>query len=51
MMSIPFFMFAGGMAVAYYGRRDAAMGLWAVGLVVLLFLFKLHATEALDIGL
>jgi hypothetical protein len=51
MMSIPFFLFAGGMAAAYYRHRCAAIGLWAAGVVVLLFLFKLHATDALNIGL
>jgi len=51
MMSIPFFLFAGGVAAAYYRRRSMAIGLWVAGVVVLLFLFKLHATDALNIGL
>jgi hypothetical protein len=51
MMSIPFFLFAGGMAAAYFRKRSAAIGLWAAGVAVLLFLFKLHATDALNIAL
>jgi hypothetical protein len=51
MMSIPFFIFAGGLAVIFYGKRSIAIGLWVLGLVLMLVLFRLHATDQLHIGL
>ena len=33
MMSIPFFLFAGALAAAFYGKRRIAIGLWVLGLV------------------
>lgn len=51
MMSVPFFLFAGGMGAAYYGHRAMAIALWVAGLAVMLFLFKVHLTEPLNLGL
>lgn len=51
MMSIPFFLFAGGLAAIFYGKRNIAIALWALSLVLLLILFRLHATDQLHIGL
>jgi hypothetical protein len=45
MMSAPFFLLAGG------GRRSLALVLWALGVAVMLGLFRLHATDALNIAL
>ncbi|MBL8906376.1 MAG: hypothetical protein JNM20_06850 [Rhizobiales bacterium] len=51
MMSIPFFLFAGALAAVYGGRRNLAIGLWALSVAVMLILFRLHATDQLNIGL
>lgn len=51
MMSIPFFLFAGALAAVFYGKRRIAIGLWVLSLVMLLVLFRLHATDPLHIGL
>lgn len=51
MMSIPFFLFAAGLAAVWRGSRRAALGLWVLGIGVLLVLFRLHATDVLNIGL
>jgi hypothetical protein len=51
MMSLPFLLFACGLAAGWMQRRGAAMGFWAAGVLVLLVLFKLHATDALNISL
>lgn len=50
-MSIPFFLFAAGLATVWQGWRGAALALWALGIAVLLVLFRLHATDVLNIGL
>ena len=51
MMSLPFFLILGGLAAAWFGRRGAALGFWLLGAAVLLVLFRLHATDVLNIGL
>jgi len=51
MMSIPFFLFAGGLVATAGGWRVTAFGLWALGIAALLGLFRFHATDVLNIGL
>ena len=51
MMSIPFFLFAGALAAVFRGKRGIAIGLWSLSVVVMLVLFRLHATDQLHIGL
>ena len=51
MMSLPFLLFACGLAVGWTQRRGAAMGFWAAGVVVMLVLFQMQATDALNISL
>ena len=51
MMSVPFFMLAGGLWAVAAGWRRLALVLWALGLAVMLGLFRLHATDALNIAL
>jgi hypothetical protein len=51
MMSIPFFLVVAAMAAAWSGYRQAAMVLCAAGLVALLVLFRLHATDTLGLAL
>jgi hypothetical protein len=51
MMSLPFLLFACGLAAGWTQRRGAAMGFWAAGVVVMLVLFKMQATDALNISL
>jgi hypothetical protein len=51
MMSLPFF--AQGLAALCIltGRRNAAIGFWAASIIIMLVLFKLHATDTLPISL
>jgi hypothetical protein len=49
MMSIPFFLVAAAMAAIWSGYRQAAVVLCAAGLVTLLVLFRLHATDTLSL--
>ena len=51
MMSIPFFLIVAALAAAWYGRRRASLAFWAAGLLALLLLFRLHATEVLNLVL
>ena len=51
MMTLPFFTAFAAFAAAWTGRRGAAVLLWAVSLALMLALFALHATDALDIDL
>jgi Family of unknown function (DUF5993) len=51
MMSIPFFFVAAALAAAWSGYRQASLALWAAGLVTLLVLFRLHATDTLGLAL
>ncbi|XSG82356.1 MAG: DUF5993 family protein [Methyloligella sp. ZOD6] len=51
MMSLPFFLFACGLGAAWSEWRSMAMGFWFAGAITLLVLFRLHATEVLNIGL
>ena len=51
MMSLPFLIFACALGAAWLGRRGMAIGFWVAGLVVMLVLFRIHATEVLSISL
>ena len=51
MMSLPFLLFACALAAAWTHRRGAAMGFWVAGVVVLIALFRFHATDVLNLGL
>ena len=51
MMFLPFLTLAAGLAAAWYGRRGLAVGFWTAGLVLMLLLFRLHATSILNLGL
>ncbi|GAB4071626.1 hypothetical protein GCM10028812_45900 [Ancylobacter sonchi] len=51
MMSLPFFGLFAGLALILAGRRGAAMLVWALSMTLLALLFRLHATDALNIAL
>ncbi len=51
MMSLPFVLFACGLGAAWTQWRGTAVGFWLAGVVVLLVLFRIHATDVLNIGL
>jgi Family of unknown function (DUF5993) len=51
MMSLPFLLFACGLAAAWLRQRGAAMGFWVAGLVALLVLFRVHMSDVLNIAL
>jgi Family of unknown function (DUF5993) len=51
MMSIPFFFVVVALAAAWSGGRQVSIALWAASLLVLLLLFRLHATDTLNLGL
>ena len=50
-MSIPFFLVVAALAAAWFGYRQAALAFWAAGLLALLLLFRLHATDVLNLVL
>ncbi|KPH80928.1 DUF5993 family protein [Bosea vaviloviae] len=51
MMSIPFFGLLAGLLCVLAGQRRAALGFWGSSMVCLLVLFKLHATDPLNVVL
>jgi hypothetical protein len=51
MMTIPFFVLAGGLVALWRGHRVAALLCWAVALVTIMVLFRIHATSQLGLGL
>lgn len=51
MMSLPFLLFACGLAAAWLRHRSVAVGFWAAGLVLMLVLFRIHANSVVDIAL
>jgi len=51
MMSLPFILFACAIGAAWMRQRGVSVGFWLVGLVTMLVLFRLHATEVLSIQL
>lgn len=51
MMSLPFLLFACGLGAAWMRQRGVAMGFWVAGVLTMLVLFRIHATEVLNIAL
>jgi hypothetical protein len=51
MMSIPFFLIVAALAAAWSGHRRVSVALWALSLLTLLVLYRLHATDVLGIAL
>jgi hypothetical protein len=51
MMSTPFFGLFAAFVCVFAGRRSAALTLWGLSILCLLVLFKLHATDPLNIVL
>ena len=49
MMSVPFFGCALAMLAVCAGRRWIAVGLWAISLIALGVLFRLHVTDSLPL--
>lgn len=50
-MALPFLLTFLALLAAWRGQRAISVGLWALSVVVLLILFRLHATDPLDIYL
>ncbi len=48
MMALPFLIFTLGLLATGFGRRSTALALCLGGAVVLIILFRLHATDALN---
>jgi hypothetical protein len=51
MMSIPFFFVVAALVATWSGYRQASVVLCAAGLLTLLVLFRLHATDTLGVAL
>lgn len=51
MMSLPFLLFACGLGAAWLRQRVVAMGFWVAGMVVMLVLFRIHASSVVNIAL
>ena len=51
MMSLPFLLFACGLGAAWLRQRTVAMGFWVAGMVVMLVLFRIHASSVVNIAL
>jgi hypothetical protein len=51
MMSIPFFTAFAAIALAWFGQRIAAMVTLLVTIAVITVLFRLHATDVLNLDL
>lgn len=51
MMSLPFFGMFLALLATLVGERAIALLLWAASTVIMLALFKMHATSPLDIAL
>ncbi|MEM9254544.1 MAG: DUF5993 family protein [Pseudomonadota bacterium] len=49
MMSLIFFLYLAAMVLALVRRRQQAVACFVVALIVSLFWFRHHATDALDI--
>ncbi|WP_394706017.1 DUF5993 family protein [uncultured Martelella sp.] len=50
-MTLPFFICAGALYSAWRGQRSVAVLLTVIAVLVLFVLFRLHATDVLDIDL
>jgi hypothetical protein len=51
MMSLPFLLFACGLGAAWLRQRAVAMGFWVASMVVMLVLFRIHASSVVNIAL
>ena len=51
MMGLPFLLFACGLGAAWLRQRVVAMGFWVAGMVVMLVLFRIHASSVVNIAL
>lgn len=51
MMSLPFLLFACALGAAWLRQRGVALGFWVAGFVVMLVIFRIHATTAVNIAL
>lgn len=51
MMSLPFFGVFLALAATLAGRRSIAFALWLLSMAAMLVLFKLHASDPLQIAL
>lgn len=50
MMALPFVTAFAGLAFAWYGRRDWALGSGLAAIVIMLVLFRMHATDSLALS-
>lgn len=50
MMFLPFLVLSAGLAAVFGGRRRWTLGFWAAGLLLLVVLFRVHATSVLNLG-
>lgn len=51
MMALPFLFTTLGLAAVWRGRRNAAIGLLGLSLIMMIALFRMHATDALGLSL
>lgn len=51
MMALPFFIGAGAVYLAWRDRSGAALLVAVLGVLLLFVLYRLHATDTLDIAL
>ncbi len=51
MMSLPFLLFACGLAAGWFSQRGVAISFWIAGVVVMLVLFRVHDSDVLNIAL
>ncbi len=51
MMSFPFFFFFFGLIAAWFERRTIALKFWSCGVVFILVLLSMHATNKVNIAL
>ncbi len=51
MMSLPFVLFACAICSAWMRQRGVAIGFWVVGVIAMLILFRIHASDVLSIEL
>ena len=51
MMALPFFIGAGALYFALKEKKGAAVMLAVIGVLLLVVLYRLHATDTLDLSL
>ena len=51
MMALPFFIGAGALYLALKEQKGAAITLTVIGIVIVIALYRLHATDTLDLSL